>query len=296
MKKFISFADSRLREPLQRIHQQAEAMHFFDSVKTLDESYFDESFKSQYKDKLSFKVKGFGYWCWKAYIMLRELEDMPEGSQLYYCDAGCHLNPRGIARLREYSTMLESCPLGIIAFSIEHIEKQYTKGDVFAFLNVLERKDITDTHQVQAGIVFIRKCKASVNFIKEWMNCWQTDFSLIDDSPSRIPNFPDFITPRHDQSVFSCLCKLRGALLLSSRELEPPPGSARDIEAWKKLKESPILAMRDRYGKSDAKKLRKYKFISSLPLGPISRAYQKKLDKAYETKISLMNPPPYMLD
>ena len=68
--------------------------------------------------------------------------------------------------------------------------------------------------------------------------------NLIDDSPSIEKNSKEFIEHRHDQSVFSILCKINGIFCLSASEIE----WAEDEKGryWKHLDTYPILAKRDK--------------------------------------------------
>ena len=43
--------------------------------------------------------------------------------------------------------------------------------------------------------------------MQEWLEAFYKHFELIDDSPSTIPNLPEFRENRHDQSVWSVLNK-----------------------------------------------------------------------------------------
>lgn len=294
MKVFISFADSRLDAVTERIRKQAEAMGYWDEVKAYNEGCFDEAWKQKWSSVLTASVRGYGYWVWKPYIVRRELERLNEGDQLWYLDAGCHLNVRGIERMREYGVLLDNADSGILAFSIAYVEKEWTKGDVFEYFGVMDRKEITDTHQIQGGIFGLRKCEKTMQFVREWEKCWEDDFSLVDDSPSRVPNFPGFKEGRHDQSLFSCLCKMYGAVLLSAEEVEPPVGVEKNWDSWSALKLQPILAMRDRHVNDKLlKKIQRYKFIAKLPLGGFSRKYRAKLEKIYYCNPGMWTSMPY---
>lgn len=61
-----------------------------------------------------------------------------------------------------------------------------------------------------------------------------TDFSLIDDSPSKSENMNGFIEHRHDQSVFSLLFKVHGCIPFESGDTIPYIG------------ENPIWGCRDK--------------------------------------------------
>lgn len=212
---FVSFADSRMSAAITRIRKQAEEMGVFDEIHVLNEHDLDASFREKWAHVMKFGVRGFGYWCWKPYIIYELLRDLEEESVLVYCDIGCHLNPKGIDRFKYYLDELAIDQVGVKAFKayyseIDTLEKKWTKGDVFDYFHCRENKHITDTAQIATGHIFIRKNPASVNLIREWMEAWDQQFSLVDDSPSKSPNFPDFIENRHDQSVFSILYKLKG--------------------------------------------------------------------------------------
>lgn len=53
----------------------------------------------------------------------------------------------------------------------------------------------------------LKKTQKTIQIIQEWLEVFYKHFELIDDSPSRIPNLPEFRENRHDQSVWSVLNK-----------------------------------------------------------------------------------------
>lgn len=296
-RKLFSFADSRLSAALERVRAQALALNFFDEISVLTEDALDPDFKKRWAHVMIPGTRGFGYWVWKPVIILQELMKMDEGDHLYYIDAGCHLNPRGIKRLKEYDEMCTKSVCGIVATVIAYTEKSYTKADLFDYMGVIDNEDITNTHQVQSGVIFIRKCRQSIELLQQWGAVWEHDLHLIDDSPSKLPNDASFVEHRHDQSVFSILCKLNKATLIDAEEVEPPVDQPRNIENWKKMKHLPILAMRDRPIPAKLKrKIRKFRFYASLRLGSFSQKYQDKLTKLYQTTPCLMDPLPYLQD
>lgn len=75
--------------------------------------------------------------------------------------------------------------------------------------------------QVQASVVFIRVSDYSRAFVKEWLHwCLFKTFPhptapqyLIDDSPSRTPNHPEFREHRHDQAILTTLAYREGIKL-----------------------------------------------------------------------------------
>ncbi len=240
---FVSFADSRMAAAIERIRKQAEAMGVFDEIYVWNEHDLDDSFREKWAHLLNPGVRGYGYWIWKPYVIHKILSTLPEDSVLLYCDAGCHLNPKGIDRLRFYIDELNKTDLGVKAFNTSYplldvVEKRWTKGDLLDYFNCRHNKAITDTLQLAATHILFKKCSASLSFLARWQKVWDDDMSLVDDSYSQSPNFPEFIEGRHDQSIFSVLYKLSGGTALPATETMPTD----DIDKTK----HPILAVRDR--------------------------------------------------
>ena len=237
MKKFfVTFGDSRLKRSAGRIRRQAEAMGVYDRIVVANEYDLDSDFRERFKTRLIRGTRGFGCMCWKPQIILQVLDSMEEGDVLQYTDIGCHLNPQGLSRLHEYFQLVLQSPKGVLAFQHERftipfkvtggrsvtelIECQWTKGDLLDYFGVRDRKDIMATQQILSGLIFIRKCAESMDFVRQWQAPCLQDFAYIDDSPSKTPNVDGFIEHRHDQSIFSILCKLNNIPTISAREVD----------------------------------------------------------------------------
>ena len=81
-RKFITFADSRMTGALRRIRRQAEQMQFFDEIETITENELGTDFRKANSQYLRRGVRGYGYWIWKPYIILRALKELQSGDQL----------------------------------------------------------------------------------------------------------------------------------------------------------------------------------------------------------------------
>jgi hypothetical protein len=202
-----SFADSRMSPSLKRVAKQALEFGEFRDIFLYDESALDADFRMRHKDKLIFGVRGYGYWIWKPYIILKSLEKITNGDLLIYLDAGCHLNPEGKPVFYELIKQLQQ--KNILCGSAYNPEKCHTKGDVFDFFGVRNDKEFTDTDQIAATYIFLKKTAENVAFVTRWLNIMESDFALIDDSPSKSSNFPEFKLNMGDQPIFSILCKLK---------------------------------------------------------------------------------------
>ena len=294
---FVTFGDSRLTQAHRRIRKQAEKMGVFgDRIRVFDENGLDEDFVEKMKSRLIPGSRGFGYWCWKPQVILQVMREMPEGDVLLYADIGCHLNPKGLSRLEEYRQL--AIEHGIVAFQARALgeqarqdlsqhflpERQWTKMDLLHYFGVTDRKDILDSGQVSGGIIVVQNVARSLQIIESWVQCYYKHFEFVDDTPSKLRNFADFVENAHDQSVFSLLCKTNNVFMLSSGEYAHircymPNGGDKRLwpEYWRELKRYPIHAKRD---------LGKYTKLVECPdwLKPILGKYGRRFaSRIYET-------------
>jgi hypothetical protein len=250
-KHFCTFADSRLIKSLARIEKQAIEMEFYDGIYVFDENKLDIKFKNNFKDQLVKGTRGFGYWSWKPQVILQTLMEVNEGDVIQYSDAGCHLNSKGKKRLQEYFDLAKNSSSGILSFRgknknespqsenyYQNLEYKYNKADLLDYFGLLNDNSVVNTGQFEAGIIFIRKDIKTVKFINDWINVFSHNFNYIDDSPSLIPNHEGFIDHRHDQSIYSILCKLNGVEELCTSEYYTKGN-------WEELSNSPIWVKRD---------------------------------------------------
>ncbi|GHV05104.1 hypothetical protein AGMMS50229_07620 [Campylobacterota bacterium] len=236
-KKYLcAFGDSRLGKSIGRFRTQAKKMNMHNTY-IYTEHELDSEFYAHFADK--FKLRGFGYWCWKPQVILQTLAQMNDGDILLYADIGCHLNPNGLKRLDEYFDMTNSSPSGLLAFQMDrYLEKIWTKGDLFDYFSLRDNENIYNTGQILSGVIFVKKCASALTLIKSWQQVYYDNWILVTDAPSHTPNFEGFIENRHDQSVFSILAKLNQAPVLSEREIW--------ASNFNDLHDKPILAKRDR--------------------------------------------------
>lgn len=243
-KILCSFADKSLDKTVCRFESQAKGMNVFDNIYIYSQDNLNRDFKKKFKKYLIPYSRGFGYWCWKPQIILQTLDNMEDGDILLYADIGCHFNIRGKERLLEYFKIAEESEVGILAIRSQvHLDRKYTKMDVFKYFGVADSPQYTDTTTFEATIGLYRKDATTKAFLNEWMNCIKDNFQLLTDTPSQNPNFSDFIGHRHDQSIFSILAKkYKVNELATEKEVY--------AEDWDTLCDRPILAKRDKVAKS----------------------------------------------
>lgn len=251
-----SFASSDLKKSMNRFIEQSNDMGIYKDIKVFTFEDLSEKKKLQIQEFIKEKKKRlFGYACWKPEIILKCLEKIPEDSILQYSDIGCHLNKNGIIRLKEYIEITNK--KSILAFQYKkpnyknninlkyqvYFEQEYTKNDLFNFFNIPISSPVRTSEQVWSGAIFFKKDLKTINLLNEWNEVCSIS-NLIDDSPSKDKNDEQFIEHRHDQSIFSILCKLNDVEYLSASECEW--AEDRNGRYWDHLKNFPILAKRDK--------------------------------------------------
>ena len=264
---FVTFADSRMKQPLRRIRRQAEAMGFSpDRILAMTERDLGQDFKDKMAEHLVKGSRGFGYWCWRPNVVLQALRKMEDGEILLYADAGCHLNPQGLPRLREYLKMVDESEL--LAFQgrsllgtakydpLHHFNHigQWTKGDVLDYFDVRENAEVLNSGQYSGGVFLVKKTKRTIAFYERYQAIAENHFSFFDDSPSKAGNAPGFREHRHDQAVFTLLCMKEGVKTLSTCEygvyVSLAPEQYRNDPSWScrsfdEMSRFPVHALRD---------------------------------------------------
>lgn len=228
-----AFANIELMPSIIRFYNQAKEINFFDNIFIYNEYNLpkDEKFEALLSHKLV-PSRGFGYWCWKPFIILKTLENLKDGDILVYADIGCHINKEGEKRFYEYlDIVIEHKAL---CFKMQFLESCWTKSDLFNYFGKLNDKNITNSSQRMATICIFEKNDINLEFVNKWLQVFYDDFSLVDDTPSKLPNLDGFIENRHDQSVFSILSKIYDIYAIYSGE--------RDIN----IKHLPIIGLRDK--------------------------------------------------
>ena len=208
-----SFANLYLLPALKRFYKQAFDMNVFEDIFLYEELTLGKDFKSRFDDKLNYSVRGFGYWCWKPYIILESLKRIEYNDILFYVDIGCHFKKEYSDRMKNYIEMAEKYDI-VVFEGIGLLDKYWTKADLFKYFNVLDNKEITDTNTRFATAIIMKKTDKNIRLVNDWLKVFYTDFSLADDTPSEIKNLDGFIEHRHDQSIFSILSKLYNAKVI----------------------------------------------------------------------------------
>lgn len=223
-KVFITFGagDSNYYAAVERLTRQVTDLQLFDKVIGYTDDHLKKSsFWQEHRKFVKHNKRGYGYWLWKPYLILKTLRKMNDGDVLLYADCGCEI---AVSKKHEIDDFLRNVSTELLYASYAGTELLWTKMDLVAYFQTKYRlsDEMLNSAQYQAGTIMCKKCPEIMQIIQEWYKI-ACDYHFLDDSPSKLKN-PLFREHRHDQSIFSLLCKvyklygkksLDGAIFLS---------------------------------------------------------------------------------
>lgn len=148
-----------------------------------------------------------GYWLQKPYFINRVMNLSNDGDIVCYVDAGVEI----IASLQHIVDAMDQ-DVFLFTNGLQHVHwckmdtmEAIYPHDVYGRGLTWDRDSaIATLQQVQASAMFFRVNDFTRKFVKEWL-LWCQMPGLIDDSPSIIPNHPEFASHRYDQAILCCL-------------------------------------------------------------------------------------------
>jgi hypothetical protein len=234
----ITFGDEKYNNTKLRFKNEAKESKFFNSIQLYSPTDFDNDF--EHINFVKNNKRGYGYWIWKLYFILKKLKEVQYNDIVVFADAGCSINIYGKKRLNEYLEKLnDSNDNDILCFQMIHLEYKYTKNDIFEFFKSTD--DVKNSGQYVGGVLYIRKTDRIINFLSHIYKINSNHYNFLDDTLGYTKNHYEFIDCRHDQSVFSVAMKqYYNNKVVIPEETWPPSGD------WKEVGHVPILAKRIR--------------------------------------------------
>ena len=191
----------------------------FDEVREYSPGDLDATFRKRNAHILK-QPRGAGCWLWKPYIIRKTLRTMHADDCLFYSDAGRFFT----GPVAPVVHLVRQTERGVVAFrSRWQKERMWTKRDAFVLMGC-DTARYADTFQVDAACSVWRKTAFTLMLAGEWLRYAQ-DERIVSDAPNRCAgdNHAEFRDHRHDQSVWSLLCKRHGADLHRQPWREPDP-------------------------------------------------------------------------
>lgn len=207
MIRLITYSDDRMTESASRLVRTAGqfgAHH----ARIYGPRNLDEEFKTKMASVLA-DERGAGWYCWKPYVIKKEMEDCADGDYLIWSDAGTEV-------MSSIQRLVLAMDDDILLFSNGWRHVEWCKMDLlkycFTLYNDLDNPAYGSFHQgmvdnaeqVQASHIVFKVCQQTRNFVAHWAHIAEIPH-MIDNSDSELPNFPTFQEHRWDQSILCCL-------------------------------------------------------------------------------------------
>lgn len=190
------------------LSEQGTNCGLFDIFKCWREEDVDENFKQKYLNVWNDSTRGGGWWIWKPYIIYEQLKKINDNDILVYFDGGCSINitPESTKRFQEYINLVNNNWSGILRFELTHPEWKFTNNHTVEYFsnkfNVNMDKHI-HSNQILDGIIIMRKNIFTMSYFEKILEILNDDPYLFTEKYTNKNEMH-----RHDQSVFSLLCKI----------------------------------------------------------------------------------------
>jgi hypothetical protein len=175
--------------------------------------------------EISLKERGSGFWAWKPFVIARKLAEVPDGDVVLYCDVGrvypWKLIDRDLAPIISWMGANKQEVFPGIEIPWHGPLGHWTKRDAFVHTET-DRGEFHQATTIQASFSIWRKTQATLDLAKEWLEmCGRRELVSDDASTCGLPELPGFAEHRHDQSLWSILCKREGMKTLSIGTIQP---------------------------------------------------------------------------
>lgn len=224
--RMITFSDGE-KFKSDRIMEQAYFSGYFKECVAYSPNDFENSFIQKHKNFIDNNKRGYGYWIWKPYFILRNLAAMKNGDYLIWLDSGSTVNIDNPKKVKEYYEKLENHDM--LMFRIHHDEKTWAKMDtVLDIIDKLNKKDGVnyvfqkEPKQRTGGMIMMKKTLTTMSIIELWYNI-ACNYHLLDDSPSIVANDSSFKEHRHDQTILSVISKFYPSIYITDDNYSDHP-------------------------------------------------------------------------
>jgi len=193
MVKLITLSDERMTISAANCIASA-IMNGVDDVTIFAPEEFPDWFKNHHKELLK-SERGYGFWCWKPYLVSMTINKMKDGDILIWADAGQTF-------VNDVNHVIKEMKEDVFLFSNGWPHFDWCKADCIDCIIPFPQEK--DYKQTQASLIFFRVSEESRNFCKEWF-AYSLIPGIIDNEPSKIDNVETFKEHRHDQAILCCL-------------------------------------------------------------------------------------------
>lgn len=194
----LSFATDRYVEPMRRLMHSAAP--WFDEFRPMTPWGLPSDFLARHADQLRY-CRGWGFWAFKPYIILRTLELMDPADVLMYCDSQ-------LVVIADPAPLFDLCQRlgGVLLFHQRREGRrnwEWTRRECFERMGCNEAKYWAGD-QLNAAMSVWQNTPAAIRLLAEWYR-WCSDLDVVGDGRPGELNHAEFKDHRHDQSILSLL-------------------------------------------------------------------------------------------
>ncbi len=202
----VNFADEKYSNA-QKLNSKTAKKWGANKVIEYSPADIDEIFRKDNEYILS-QPRGQGYWLWKPYFILKTLQEIKEEDYLIYSDSGAAY----VNKITFLIDIMKRDNIDIMPFCINQQEIKWTKRDILLLMDA-DQPWILNSAQICGSYIVVKKTKKSMEIISEWLEKAK-DPRMVTDDPNVMgkDNYEEFIDNRHDQSIWSVLCKKKRIL------------------------------------------------------------------------------------
>ncbi len=139
-------------------------------------------------------AKGFYWYVWKPWVLLRAICELDENEVLVYLDAGTEISFRGGKNFE--ALILNAKENGSIFFRCPQTIEEYTKPSTITYFETKNYKN--NLNQVAAGILFLRNDADTRKLLRKWCRLSLHNNGILFNDEGHKKH-------RHDQSVLSLI-------------------------------------------------------------------------------------------
>jgi hypothetical protein len=197
--KVLTFGVGNFVKSQKMLSEHLRSIGITNIIET-DYSFLDLDFRKEFEYLLNQK-RGYGYWIWKPYLILKELHKLKDNEILIYIDA-TDLPQKRFFKLIEFE-LSENTDLLLLNRGYKHGD--WTKRDCFVLMDC-DKPEYHNAVQLEAGVICLRKTENTIDLLNEWYY-WCKNISCLTDVPNicGLDNLSGFQDHRHDQSILTNL-------------------------------------------------------------------------------------------
>jgi hypothetical protein len=198
----VCFANRRFAVAQHCLVRSAERFGF-DRICAFDERHVRQTDFFRRHQAILSAARGAGYWLWKPYYIAEVLEQAAEDDVVVYCDSGNEF-------IADPRPLIEICQNGdgpMLFQTHDNLNIAWTKRDCFVGMDC-DKPQFHHAQQLAGGLQIYRRCAASLEFVQSQLSyCSRSELLTDADNTCGLPNYPEFVEHRHDQSIMSLLAE-----------------------------------------------------------------------------------------